>query len=70
MIAFRSLPSFEECLLIDQTRMHGLHGGKIGQKHWAFAEYNEKDGVVKFEMISLEALYKHVEFEPKLNGLS
>jgi len=67
MIAFRSLPSFEEYLLIDQTRVHVEHSAKTGRKRWAFAEYDEEDGAVKFETIlfevSLAEFYKRVKFE-------
>ncbi len=65
--AYRTLPSFEEYLLLDQTRVHVEHYAKTGRKRWSFAEYDEEDGVVKFETIplkvSLEALYKRVELE-------
>lgn len=65
--AYRTLPSFEEYLLLDQTRVHVEHYAKTGRKRWAFAEYDEEDGAVKFETIpfevSLAALYKRVEIE-------
>ena len=66
MIAFRSLPSLEEYLLIDQMRGHGSHYAKTGRKRWAFAEYDEEDRAVKFETspfeVSLATLYnKRIE---------
>ncbi len=65
--AYRTLPSFEEYLLLDQTRVHVEHYAKTGRKRWSFAEYDEEDGEVKFETVPLEislaALYKRVELE-------
>ena len=65
--AYRTLPSFEEYLLLDQTRVHVEHYAKTGRKRWAFTEYDEEDGAVQFETIplkvSLAALYKRVELE-------
>ena len=65
--AYRTLPSFQEYLLIDQTQVLVEHYFKTAKKRWSFVEYDEEDESIKFETIpfeiSLAALYKRVKFE-------
>jgi Uma2 family endonuclease len=65
--AYRSIPTFQEYLLIDQTRIHVEQFSKTGKKQWALREYDEEDEAialvtVPFE-ISLQDLYNKVQFE-------
>jgi Uma2 family endonuclease len=65
--AYRTIPTFQEYLLIDQTRIHVEQYSKTGKKQWALREYDEEDEVialvtVPFE-ISLQELYNKVQFE-------
>ncbi|MCC5665993.1 Uma2 family endonuclease [Nostoc sp. CHAB 5784] len=66
--AYRTISTFQEYLLIDQTRIHVEQFSKTGKKQWAFREYDEEDEAialvtVPFE-ISLQDLYNKVKFEP------
>jgi Uma2 family endonuclease len=66
--AYRTLPSFQEYLLIDQTRIHVEQSYVTGKKQGSFREYDEEDESialvsVPFE-ISLADLYSKVKFEP------
>ncbi|MEH2122937.1 Uma2 family endonuclease [Nostoc sp.] len=66
--AYRTISTFQEYLLIDQTRIHVEQFSKIGKKQWTLREYDEEDeaialGTVPFE-ISLQDLYNKVKFEP------
>ncbi|MEH2412380.1 Uma2 family endonuclease [Nostoc sp.] len=66
--AYRTISTFQEYLLIDQTRIHVDQFSKIGKKQWTLREYDEEDQAialvtVPFE-ISLQDLYNKVKFEP------
>ncbi len=66
--AYRTISTFQEYLLIDQTRIHIDQFSKTGKKQWALREYDEEDEAialvtVPFE-ISLQDLYNKVKFEP------
>ncbi|MBD2559395.1 MULTISPECIES: Uma2 family endonuclease [Nostoc] len=73
--AYRTISTFQEYLLIDQTRIHVDQFSKIGKKQWTLREYDEEDEAialvtVPFE-ISLQDLYNKVKFEPaELEGES
>ncbi|BCL36054.1 Uma2 family endonuclease [Nostoc sp. MS1] len=65
--AYRTIPSFQEYLLIDQTRIHVEQFSKTGKKQWNLREYDEEDEAialvtVPFE-ITLQDLYDKVNFE-------
>lgn len=72
--AYRTIASFQEYLLIDQTRIHLEQFSKTGKKQWNLREYDEEDEAialvtVPFE-ISLQDLYDKVNFgvaEPEGN---
>lgn len=64
---YRTISTFQEYLLIDQTRIHVEQFSKIGKKQWTLREYDEEDEAialttVPFE-ISLQDLYNKVKFE-------
>jgi Uma2 family endonuclease len=66
-VAYRTIPSFQEYLLIDQNRIHVEQFSKTGKKRWNLCEYDEEDEkislvTVPFE-ISLQDLYNKVKFE-------
>ncbi|MBC6430300.1 Uma2 family endonuclease [Nostoc sp. HG1] len=65
--AYRTISTFQEYLLIDQTRIHVDQFSKTGKKQWALREYDEEDEAialvtVPFE-ISLQDIYNKVNFE-------
>ncbi|MBN4006591.1 Uma2 family endonuclease [Nostoc sp. LPT] len=66
--AYRTISTFQEYLLIDQTRIHIDQFSKTRKKQWTLREYDEEDEAialvtVPFE-ISLQDLYNKVKFEP------
>ncbi|TVP59720.1 MAG: Uma2 family endonuclease [Nodularia sp. (in: Bacteria)] len=66
--AYRTIPTFQEYLLIDQTRIRVEQFSKTGKKQWSLREYDEEDqaialNTIPFE-ISLQDLYNKVKFEP------
>ena len=66
--AYRTIPSFQEYLLVDQTRIHVEQSFITGKKQGWFREYDEEDeaialAAVSFQ-ISLDDLYSKVKFEP------
>ncbi|MEH2080665.1 MAG: Uma2 family endonuclease [Nostoc sp.] len=66
--AYRTISTFQEYLLIDQTRIHVDQFSKTGKKQWMLREYDEEDEAialvtVPFE-IYLQDLYNKVKFEP------
>jgi Uma2 family endonuclease len=65
--AYRTISTFQEYILIDQTRIHIEQFSKVGKKQWTLREYDEEDeaialATVPFE-ISLQDLYNKVNFE-------
>jgi len=66
--AYRTISTFQEYLLIDQTRIHVDQFSKTGKKQWALREYDEEDEAIALVTvpfkISLQDLYNKVKFEP------
>jgi Uma2 family endonuclease len=66
--AYRSIPSFQEYILVDQYSMHVEHYVKTEQRKWIFQEYDEVDNTLAFASlpfkILLTDLYDKVKFEP------
>lgn len=67
--AYRTLPEFQEYLLIDQTQIHIDQYVKTSPKRWSITEYTEEDETIQFASIefeiSLQDLYNKVQFEPE-----
>jgi Uma2 family endonuclease len=65
---YRSIPSFQEYILVDQYSIHVEHYVKTEQRKWIFQEYDEVDNVLAFESLPFEILltdlYDKVKFEP------
>ncbi|MGD2182943.1 Uma2 family endonuclease [Lusitaniella coriacea] len=65
--AYRTIPSFQEYLLIDQYTTHIEQYFKTDDKRWTFTEYDGIDETVALNsitfQITLEDLYDKVEFE-------
>jgi Uma2 family endonuclease len=66
--AYRSIPSFQEYILVDQYSMHVEHYVKTEQRKWIFQEYDEVDNALTFTSLPFEILltdlYDKVKFEP------
>ena len=68
--AYRTIPTFREYLLIEQSQQHVEHYVKNDRKHWTFSEYDDAEEVIALNaidfQISLTDLYDKVEFEADL----
>lgn len=64
--AYRTLPTFQEYILIDQYNIQIEHYYKTDQKHWIFMEYNNSNETLVLNSISFEIavadIYDKVEF--------
>ncbi|OKH51614.1 hypothetical protein NIES2101_17750 [Calothrix sp. HK-06] len=65
--AYRTIPSFEEYLLIEQDRIGVEHYSKTTGKRWSLQKYNEKDEKISLKTIpfeiTLQDLYNKVKFD-------
>jgi Uma2 family endonuclease len=68
-LAYRTIPSFQEYILVDQYSQCIEHYVKVNLKQWTFQEYDETDTVVKLSVMNLELaiadIYDKVTFEPE-----
>ena len=64
--AYRTIPTFQEYLLIDQNCIHVEQFSKTGKKRWNLREYDEEDENISLETVSFEIflqdLYNKVKF--------
>jgi Uma2 family endonuclease len=69
---YRSLPSFQEYLLVDQYRYSVQRYVKISTKKWEFEEYDSLEEEIKFSTvpatIALTEIYDKVELEQSEYG--
>ncbi len=67
-IAYRSIPTFQEYLLISQDAPHVEHYVKQNANQWLFTEYDGLDAQVMLTSIGVEItladLYENVDFQP------
>ena len=65
--AYRTIPSFQEYLLVDQYHHYVQQYSKIGAKKWEFQEYDRLEDEVNFNSVSfaiaLAEIYDQVELE-------
>jgi Uma2 family endonuclease len=65
--AYRSIPTFQEYILIDQYSQNIEHYVKTEQRKWTFQEYDEADGALNFASLPFEILiadlYDKVKFK-------
>ncbi|MCW6050561.1 Uma2 family endonuclease [Microcoleus sp. A2-C5] len=64
---YKTIPSFREYILIDQTQINVEQYSKTENKKWLYSEYDEEDTALVFNSfeveIPLSAIYKKVNFE-------
>jgi len=70
-VAYRSIDSFREYLLIDQYSIHVEHYVRTAANQWLLAEYNDPTVVLNFSVfefqISIADLYENIDFtDPSL----
>ena len=65
--AYRTIPRFQEYLLIDRYTMQVKQYYKTAHKQWIFSEYNEASETISLNSISFQItmadIYNKVEFE-------
>jgi Uma2 family endonuclease len=65
--AYRSIPTFEEYLLIDQYEIHAEQYFKTDTNSWIFSEYDDANATISLKSISfqfvLTDIYDKVAFE-------
>jgi len=70
---YRSIPEFQEYILIDQTRYHVMQYIKTAQNQWILTEYETEDARLNLTSInvelSLKELYKKVNFSANMERL-
>ena len=63
---YRSIPEFQEYILIDQTRYYVMQYVKTSENQWIFTEYEAEEAKLMLDSInvelSLSQLYKKVNF--------
>jgi Uma2 family endonuclease len=66
-VAYRTIPTFREYLLIDQYTMHVEQYSKTDNNRWIFTEYEDAEQTISLEsvnfQISLADIYDKVNFE-------
>jgi Uma2 family endonuclease len=64
--AYRTIPSFQEYILIDQYTMHVEHYIKTDRRKWTFLEYEDSNDILNLASISCEIsladIYDKVDF--------
>lgn len=65
--AYRTIPTFEEYLLFDPSKIHIEQYSKTANKRWSFREYDTEDEAINLTSveleIALEDIYNKVQFE-------
>jgi Uma2 family endonuclease len=65
--AYRTIGSFQEYLLVDQSQIHVEHYLKSGINQWLFSEYADPNTTLTFRTLELEIqiadIYENVNFE-------
>ncbi|HBL62873.1 MAG TPA: hypothetical protein DDZ80_32235 [Cyanobacteria bacterium UBA8803] len=64
---YRTIPTFQEYLLIDQTQIYIEHFHKTNERRWDFRDYDESDEAIALASVSFEIsisdIYNKVNFE-------
>ncbi len=63
---YRSLPSFQEYVLLEQDRMKAEHWARMPDRSWIFREFSAVTDIIELKSIGcrleLQALYRGVDF--------
>ncbi|WP_322744120.1 Uma2 family endonuclease [Planktothrix mougeotii] len=63
---YRSIPTFQEYILIDQNSYYLEQYSKTGEKQWKFTEYDSEQDVISLSSVefqfTLSELYEQVDF--------
>ncbi|MCL1467003.1 Uma2 family endonuclease [Argonema galeatum] len=65
--AYKTIPTFQEYILIDQTKIQIEQYSKTANKRWLYREYDDEDTALVFNSLELEVslldVYEKVNFE-------
>ncbi|MGH2412270.1 MAG: Uma2 family endonuclease [Microcystaceae cyanobacterium] len=54
--AYRTISTFQEYLLVDQTRIHVEQYAKVGKKQWSLWEYDEEDEAIALKSVPFQVV--------------
>ena len=64
---YRTIPTFQEYLLIDQTQIYIEHFHKTDERRWSFSDYDESNVTIGLSSVSFEIsisdIYNKVNFD-------
>jgi Uma2 family endonuclease len=64
---YRTIPTFQEYLLIDQYRIHVEHYVKTAVNQWSFSEYDDPNIAIALQFLDLQIkiadLYDNIDFD-------
>ena len=64
---YQTLPTFQEYILIDQSRIYVEQYCKLANKRWSYSQYDEEDTALGFNFFKVEVpladMYEKVDFE-------
>ena len=64
---YQTLPTFQEYILIDQSRIYVEQYCKLANKRWSYCQYDEEDTALVFDFFKVEVpladMYEKVDFE-------
>jgi Uma2 family endonuclease len=64
---YQTLPTFQEYILIDQSRIYVEQYCKFANKRWSYSQYDEEDTALVFDFFKFEVpladMYEKVDFE-------
>jgi Uma2 family endonuclease len=70
-VDYRTIPTFQDYLLIDQYRIHVEHYVKTAINRWIFSEYDDPDITLSFSafefQIKIAELYENIDFTRALS---
>jgi Uma2 family endonuclease len=66
---YRTIPTFEEYLLIDQNKIHVEQFYHTGKKRWSFAEYDAEDEAIALNSVPFQIPIADVYHKIKLENL-
>lgn len=65
-VAYRTIPTFQEYLLVDQYKIHVEHHVKVADNQWLFSEYDDPNVTLSLRTLEIEiqitGLYENIDF--------
>lgn len=58
--AYRTMPTFEEYVLVSQSQIYGERFVKTGDKTWLFQEYSQEDQQIVLESVEIALDFKDI----------